>query len=98
MFGEFDDIDIEDIQQRDHNSQKISLSRLVEEMSGKKMDKSETISNWNNELLRNEQIIYAALDAFVLIELYDWMNVGNDKKQLGHDNYDSYSDNQMIIF
>jgi ribonuclease D len=53
---------------------KIFLSDLVEEMSGKRLDKSETISNWNNKVLRNEQIMYAALDAFVLIELSEWIN------------------------
>lgn len=51
---------------------KIFLSDLVEEMSGKRLDKSETI--WINKVLRNEQIMYAALDAFVLIELSEWIN------------------------
>ncbi|XP_031636670.1 exonuclease mut-7 homolog [Contarinia nasturtii] len=48
-----------------------ALSNLVQLCFGKPLDKSNQFSNWNNRPLREEQIIYAALDAFVLIEVYD---------------------------
>lgn len=48
-----------------------ALSNLVQLCFGKPLDKSNQFSNWNNRPLRDEQIIYAALDAFVLIEVYD---------------------------
>lgn len=38
---------------------------------GKPLDKSNQFSNWNNRPLREEQKIYAALDAYCLIEIYE---------------------------
>lgn len=49
----------------------MSLSKTVEKYFNKTLDKRETISNWNNMPLRNKQIEYAAIDAFILIELYN---------------------------
>ena len=80
VFRVFDEIDIEDIQPKDYKSQKISLSSFVEEMSGKRMDKREIMSNWNNTILRKEQKMSAAIDAFALIELYDWINDNTDNQ------------------
>lgn len=48
-----------------------SLSNLVKLCLGKKLDKSNQFSNWQQRPLRNEQITYAALDAFCLFEIYD---------------------------
>ncbi|XP_055389806.1 exonuclease mut-7 homolog [Condylostylus longicornis] len=48
-----------------------NLSALVELCFGKKLDKSNQCSNWSNRPLRTEQINYAALDAFCLIEIYN---------------------------
>ena len=52
------------------------------------MDKREIMSNWNNTILRKEQKMSAAIDAFALIELYDWIN-----EELSSDN----TDNQITI-
>lgn len=46
---------------------------------GKKLDKSNQFSNWAQRPLRKEQLRYAALDAFCLLEIYDAI-----EKQLTH--------------
>lgn len=48
-----------------------SLSTLVQHCLGFPLDKSDQFSNWEKRPLRDNQLIYAALDAFCLIEVYD---------------------------
>lgn len=48
-----------------------SLSNLVKLCLGKKLDKSNQFSNWQQRPLRVEQMHYAALDAFCLFEIFD---------------------------
>lgn len=48
-----------------------NLSNLVKKCLGKKLDKSNQFSNWEKRPLRSDQIIYAALDSYCLIEIYD---------------------------
>jgi hypothetical protein len=47
------------------------LSKLVKICFGLPLDKRECMSNWSNNPLRLAQIKYAALDAFVLIQIHD---------------------------
>ncbi|KAK6628797.1 hypothetical protein RUM43_002613 [Polyplax serrata] len=47
------------------------LSTLIELCMGKTLDKSDRFSNWEQRPLRNSQIVYAALDAFCLLEAYN---------------------------
>lgn len=44
---------------------------MVELCLGGKLDKSEQFSNWENRPLRTTQLVYASIDAYCLIEVYD---------------------------
>lgn len=59
------------------------LSDLVEWCFGKPMDKANQYSVWLNRPLREAQQVYAALDAYVLVEIYNFMrnNSGDDFEQ-----------------
>lgn len=50
-----------------------SLSRLVELCKGHPLDKSDQFSNWEQRPLRKGQLVYAALDAYCLLEVFDVM-------------------------
>ncbi|CAO1409572.1 unnamed protein product [Diamesa hyperborea] len=56
---------------RDDGCSGKSLSTLVYACLGKKLDKSNQFSNWQQRPLRKEQLLYASLDAFCLFEIYD---------------------------
>ncbi|NWU91656.1 MUT7 Exonuclease, partial [Upupa epops] len=47
------------------------LSLLVKHVLGKPLDKTEQLSNWEKRPLREEQILYAASDAYCLLEIYE---------------------------
>ncbi len=49
------------------------LSELTRRCFGKPLNKSECISNWDARPLRDAQLKYAALDAFVLLQIHDFI-------------------------
>lgn len=57
------------------------LSELTRKCFGKPLNKSECISNWDARPLREAQIRYAALDAYVLIQIHEFIQ--NKIKSLG---------------
>lgn len=70
-----------------------SLSNLVKLCLGKKLDKSNQFSNWQQRPLRPEQITYAALDAYCLFEIYDV--IGSVITKMGI-NYDELINNILM--
>uniref|UniRef100_UPI00398EB289 exonuclease mut-7 homolog n=1 Tax=Pristiophorus japonicus TaxID=55135 RepID=UPI00398EB289 len=57
------------------------LSLLVQHVLGKPLDKTQQLSNWEKRPLRLNQIIYAAADAYCLLEVYDALR--RDPQQFG---------------
>ncbi|NXT72519.1 MUT7 Exonuclease, partial [Chaetops frenatus] len=57
------------------------LSLLVQHVLGKPLDKTEQLSNWEKRPLREEQILYAASDAYCLLEIYE--RLCKDPKSFG---------------
>lgn len=70
-----------------------SLSSFVQTCFGLPLKKTEQCSNWEIRPLRSTQIEYAALDAYVLIELYNFLQ----KQCLEQDiNFEEMCNNTML--
>ncbi len=54
-----------------HSTEEKGLAGLAEQAFGSPLDKRNQRSNWDRRPLREDQMLYAAYDAFVLIELYN---------------------------
>ncbi|XP_064249531.1 exonuclease mut-7 homolog isoform X5 [Passer domesticus] len=65
------------------------LSLLVQHVLGKPLDKTEQLSNWEKRPLREEQILYAASDAYCLLEIYERLCKDPERFSLGSDLTDS---------
>jgi ribonuclease D len=64
-------IDIQELYKPFNNGNQISLKKLVEITCNQQLDKRETLSRWKNRPLREGQMKYAAIDAYILLDIYD---------------------------
>ncbi len=48
----------------------LGLNNLCHSVLGKRVSKKSKLTNWENEHLTSEQILYAATDAFVTLQIY----------------------------
>jgi ribonuclease D len=48
-----------------------SLAFITETMLGKELCKDQTLTNWQRRPLRRNQLHYAAMDAVIVIKIYD---------------------------
>lgn len=72
-------IDLADIYLLIHKKNSPSLNELCKLYLGKELDKYPQLSNWDLRPLHLKQIHYAALDAFILLKLYDKMSIYTNK-------------------
>lgn len=70
------------------------LSELVRQCFGKALNKSEQISNWEKRPLRASQVEYAALDAYCLIEIFEFLQSRLKVLSVG-DGYEKYLGKKM---
>ena len=70
--GEFQLGSFVDIQQqaKDFGIEDMSLQKLFANLFGKRISKSDQLSNWERDVLSDKQKIYAATDAWACIQLY----------------------------
>ena len=64
---------------------KPSLSKLTMTCLGKPLNKRECMSIWDNNPLRQAQLNYAALDAFVLIKIHDFIQLRCKELNVNYD-------------
>ncbi len=72
-FTQLKSIDFMEVYEKKFNTKCPGLKKVCNEILNEDLCKYEQISNWENRPLRLRQLHYAALDAFVLLSLYEKM-------------------------
>lgn len=63
------------------------LSKIVDAVVGTKVCKVEQMGNWEKRPLRKSQLHYGALDAYILVELYERMSMHASESERDIDDY-----------
>ena len=65
-------VDIQEIFKKKYPDEKLSsVAFMVEKLKKRKLSKDETMGNWTKRPLRKYQLHYAALDGYLMLELYE---------------------------
>ncbi|NWU85561.1 MUT7 Exonuclease, partial [Onychorhynchus coronatus] len=83
-------------EERGVRQQEKGLSLLVQRVLGKPLDKTEQLSNWEKRPLREEQILYAASDAYCLLEVYERLHKDPESFGLSSDLMESLVGKQSV--
>lgn len=83
-------IDIQDLVSK-YNIQEKSLQKIYAILFGKKISKSQRLSNWENDILTDAQKKYAATDAWACCKIYNELI---RKSENGHDRINSLNQNK----
>jgi hypothetical protein len=67
-------LDIPEIYKKKFNTPCPNLSELCKKILSKELCKGEQVSNWERRPLRKRQLHYAALDAYILLKIYEKLN------------------------
>lgn len=72
----FIDLQVQAAKDIEKDPMRLSLKKVSEDLFGKKFSKFEQCSGWATRPLRKAQLHYAALDARVLLDIYDSLTFG----------------------
>ncbi|MCH5319729.1 MAG: 3'-5' exonuclease domain-containing protein 2 [Paramuribaculum sp.] len=62
---------------KEYNIEDASLQKIYAILFGKKISKNQRLSNWEAEALTERQKIYASIDAWACLEIYNFLISGN---------------------
>lgn len=62
---------------RNYRIEDISLQKIYGILFGQRISKSQRLSNWEADFLTKQQMMYASIDAWACLRIYDYISSGN---------------------